>query len=93
VFFINSSGHKDEDFGMVFWQLEEEQIDFTGDEFEELIAHLRTGRLFEYLKTHRPALRDQLLRMFQTTLAEMDLEENDIEHALESRLLDLHRRL
>ncbi|MEQ9364578.1 MAG: hypothetical protein RIF32_10055 [Leptospirales bacterium] len=93
MFFINSSGHKDEDFGMVFWQLEEEQIDFTGDEFEELIAHLRTGRLFEYLKTHRPALRDQLLRMFQTTLAEMDLEENDIEHALESRLLDLHRRL
>lgn len=93
MFFIKSSGYKDEDFGMVFWQLEEESIDFTGDEFEDLIAYLRTGRLFEYLQRHRPALRDQLLRMFQATLEEMDLEENDVEHALESRLLDLHRRI
>lgn len=77
---------------MVIWQLEEEQIDFTGDEFEDLIAHLRVGRLFEYLQSHRPALRDQLLRLFQSTIEEMDLEENDVEHALESRLLDLHRR-
>ena len=93
VFFIKSSGYKDEDFGMVFWQLEEEMIDFTGDEFEALIVYLRTGRLFEYLQRHRPALRDQLLGMFQATLEEMELEENDVEHALESRLLDLHRRI
>jgi hypothetical protein len=91
VFFIKSSGYAE--FGMVFWDLEGEQIDFTGAEFDELIASLRTGRLFPYLATHRPALRDQLLAMFRTTIAEMALEEDDVEHALESRLMDLHRRV
>lgn len=78
---------------MVFWDLDEEQIDFTSDEFEELIRSLRTGRLFTHLEQHRPALRDQLLRMFQPTAEEMGLESGDVEHALEARLMDLHRRI
>ncbi len=78
---------------MIFWNLESEQIDFTGGEFDELVAHLRTGGLFAYLERHRPALLAQLLSMFQHTMDEMELEPGDVEQALETRLMDLHRQL
>ena len=91
MFFIKSSGHAE--YGMVFWNLEGEQIDFTSDEFEELVVALRSGSLFAFLGERRPALRDQLLRMFHTTMLEMELDEGDVEHALETRLMDLHRRI
>lgn len=78
---------------MVFWELEGESIDFTESEFDDLIRHLRGGRLFAFLLERRPALRDRLLERFADTMREGDLEDSDLEDVLESRLLDLERRI
>ncbi len=91
MLFLRSSGYAE--YGMVFWELEGESIDFTEGEFEDLVSHLRSGRLFEFLRHRRPALRDFLLERFADSMREGDLEESDLEDVLESRILDLERRI
>lgn len=91
MFSIASTGYSE--FGMVYWRLSADEIEFTEGEFEELVAHLRTGGLFEFLDARRPALKDQLRTMFTKDMEFHGLDDRDLESRLERCLLDLAQRV
>ena len=76
--------------GMVIWELDGNQFEFTPSEFEDLSRDLREEGLFEGLKTTRPALLAQILTLGRP---ETEEEEKELEYILEQSFLDLQQKL
>lgn len=76
--------------GMVIWELNGNQFEFTPDEFRDLGLALREQGLFGSLKQGRPALLNQILALFAP---ETEEHEKELEYLLEQSFLDLQGKL
>ena len=92
---LESKGHRSG--GMVVWIVERNRLEFTEDEFREMISGIQTHGLFTYLEHERPALKSQLLSMGKTFphLEGLDVltQNTEIEFLFEQALLHLNLRL
>ncbi len=92
---LESKGHITS--GTVFWIVERHRLDFTEDEFREIVSGIQRQGLFAYLDRERPALKSQLLGIGRTLphLGGMDAASQnvEIEFLFEQALLNLSRRL
>ena len=76
----------------IYWELEGNQIEFTLQEFEELIqGQVETG-LFNFLRNVRPALLDWIFSIYRETM-ESDEEEKELEYILEQCLFGLEQKV
>lgn len=76
---------------MVIWDLEGHQIEFTLDEFRELMDGLGKSRLFSVLERVRPTLKSQLVALFSDRYSLDD--EKELEYLLEQCLFGLERKV
>lgn len=80
---------------MIYWYLDGHQIDFTIEEYREMIQQIRASGLYIYLKEFRPALQSRLegiVSDFNERSGNF-LEEDEKEFFLEQVLFDLENRL
>lgn len=78
----------------IVWLLFNHGIEFTEDEFDEIIYSIRQKGLFQYLNSERPALKSRLTSILETELPQGIFEtEVDIEFYLEQCLLGLNDRV
>ncbi|MBW7858104.1 MAG: hypothetical protein H3C43_07425 [Leptonema sp. (in: Bacteria)] len=78
----------------VVWLLFNHSIEFTEDEFTEIIYSIREKGLFWYLNSERPALKSRISTILATELPEGIFEtEVDTEFYLEQCLLGLNDRV
>jgi hypothetical protein len=80
---------------VLIWILDGHQIDFTPDEFRDMIAAVRGRGLFEYLKRERPSLHSRLIQILKQgcDAVRIPFEEINAEHLLEQLIVDLERRI
>lgn len=73
--------------GILIWELRGNQLEFTVDEFREIIDGIRGMGLIPFLDRERPALRDQLLCIFKDFQEDEGGEE--LQYLLEQSLLEI----
>ncbi len=78
--------------GIVVWELDANQFEFTWSEFQELLTQVRRSGLFSALASARPALLDQLRALFSAAGATKE-EEKELEHLLEQALFGAQQQL
>ncbi len=49
----------------IYWILYSNYIEFTVDEFKEIVSHIKKEGLFRYLEKERKVLKDQLLKIIE----------------------------
>ncbi len=86
---IQSSGNAKG--SVVYWMLDRHRIEFTRDEFREMVGAIQSRGLFAYLLAERPALHSQLVSIVKAALT--DVDESEIEFILEQALLNLNSRI
>lgn len=83
--------------GTVVWIVERHRLEFTRDEFKEMISGIQRQGLFAYLEYERPALKSQLLGIGRDLphLDGLDPREQstEIEFLFEQALLNLNVRI
>lgn len=78
---------------MVVWLLDGNQIEFGVDEFYGFLKQILEGKkLFEVLKSERPALLDHLLEIYEREWSGL-FDQTDLEFILEQALFDLKDRI
>lgn len=85
-----SRGYVRED--LVIWELDANQFEFTWNEFQELLLGARGKGLFQALQAERPALHDQLRRLFFESPRDPE-EEKELEYLLEQALFAVEQAL
>ena len=78
--------------GLVTWEVDANQFEFTWGEFQELLAGVRRNGLFAALSSDRPALTHQLRSLFTVSTGEPE-EEKELEHVLEQALFAVEQVL
>jgi len=87
---IQSSGYFQN--GIIYWELDRNQFEFTQDEFTELLEKQAQNGLFTYLENQRPNTMNQILALFSANYDSED-EKKELEYFLEQCLIDLQRKI
>lgn len=78
---LESKGHLKS--GTVHWTVERHRLEFTEEEFRNMISGIQRQGLFAYLEYERPALKSQLLDIGRGIARIQGLEEDQVESELE----------
>ena len=78
--------------GLIVWDLEGDQLEYTPAEFQELIRSLAGDRLFATLELSRPALLLRIRARFAERCRDPE-DEKELEHRLEECLFALERKV
>lgn len=88
--FLNSRGEKKGE--TIIWILEKNELEFSEDEFLELVKGITELGLFAYLDKERPAFKNLLMEIYENDLIGR-FEPEDLEYVFEQALLDLRGNL
>lgn len=97
---LSKSRHKIEG-NFIYWILDSNYIEFTLEEFQDLVSHIKRVGLFTYLEKERIALKHQLLNIVYNSIetdfwAELDpkiSKEKYIESFLEQCILNIDSKI
>jgi hypothetical protein len=80
---------------IIYWFLNGNRLDFTFNEYREMVLHIRRNGLFHFLQRERPALYESLNQIIDAYNANTSepIEDGEREYTLEQMIFDLESKI